>query len=119
MTYTLDAGALIALERGHPRMLDVVRAGRPLSIPATALAQVWRGRRQARLNAFLQLPHVEVVPLGRPEARAVGAMLAISGTSDVVDAHVVLTATLRQRAVVTSDPDDLLRLDPRLELLVV
>lgn len=42
--------------------------------------------------------------------RAVGQLLRDTNTSDVVDAHVVLTA-LRYRAVVfTSDPDELQRL---------
>jgi len=57
------------------------------------------------------------VPLDRVDATAVGRLLAGSGTSDVVDAHVVHCARRRAQQVVTSDPDDLRRLDPTLGLL--
>ncbi len=49
----------------------------------------------------------------------VGRLLAASGTSDVVDAHVVVCARRSAQRVVTSDPDDLARLDPTLEVIVV
>jgi len=37
----------------------------------------------------------------------------------MVDAHVVLCARRTGQQVVTSDPDDLRRLDPRLKLVIV
>ena len=42
--------------------------------------------------------------------RAVGRLLRDTGTSDVVDVHVVLTALRHRAAVLTSDPDNLQRL---------
>jgi 4-hydroxy-3-methylbut-2-en-1-yl diphosphate synthase IspG/GcpE len=51
-----------------------------------------------------------VVPLGESEAHEAGRLLGKSGTADVVDA-VVVTVALRQKAIIlTSDPDELLRL---------
>ena len=41
-----------------------------------------------------------------------------SGTADVVDASVALLARRLRAVVVTSDPDDLRRLDPLVNLVV-
>jgi hypothetical protein len=43
-------------------------------------------------------------------------MLAATGTSDPIDAHVVLLAREREWPVITSDPDDLRALDPTLRI---
>ncbi len=59
------------------------------------------------------------VPLDDPEARAAGALCARTQTADVVDASVVLCARSRDHAVVTSDPQDLRRLDARATLVTV
>jgi hypothetical protein len=121
----LDAGALIAIERGTERAQWLVRAAvardeRRFVVPTGVVAQVWRGGpRQARLAQFLRLPAVEQVGLSAAEARAVGRLLADSGTDDIVDAWVVLCARLRFGRIVTSDPDDLRRLDPTAELVVL
>jgi len=48
-----------------------------------------------------------------------GLLLAKSGTSDVVDAHVALLARRLQATVLTSDPDDLTVLDPTLAFVTV
>lgn len=121
---TLDSGALIAIERGSRDMAAYVklhaRDGRRIVVPAAALAQAWRdGRRQARLASFLASRQCEVVALDEPAARMAGYLCARSGTSDVVDASVVVVARQRGRRVVTSDPDDLRRLDPQLQLVVI
>ncbi|MBK5306741.1 MAG: PIN domain-containing protein [Frankiaceae bacterium] len=121
---TLDAGALIAVERGSRQLASLLgRArirGTAAAVPAAVVAQVWRdGRRQSRLAQFLGSRHCEVVPLDAAAARIAGHLCAISGTSDVVDASVVVVARQRGHRVVTSDPDDLRRLDPRLELVIV
>jgi hypothetical protein len=51
-----------------------------------------------------------IVPLGESEAHEAGRLLGKSRTADVVDA-VVVTVALRQKAVIlTSDPDDIIRL---------
>ena len=75
----LDAGALIAIERGNRRMqalLDEAHvAGAELTIPAGALAQSWRGTpRQARLARLLRLANVKVAPLDEPTAKAAGVL---------------------------------------------
>jgi hypothetical protein len=44
-------------------------------------------------------------------------LLAASGTADVVDAHVVVCARRAGQRVATSDPDDLRRLDPSLDVV--
>jgi hypothetical protein len=48
-----------------------------------------------------------------------GLLLAKSGMSDVVDAHVALLARRLHATVLTSDPDDLTALDPTLTLVTV
>jgi hypothetical protein len=68
------------------------------------VAQVWRdGARQARLASVLM--GVEVHALD--DGRAVGVLLAGSGGSDVVDAHVVFLGAALSQRVLTGDPDDL------------
>lgn len=60
-----------------------------------------------------------VVALDRVDATGVGRLLAVSGTADVVDAHVVLCARRTGQAVATTDPDDLRRLDPTLAVVAL
>jgi len=57
------------------------------------------------------------VVLDEPEARATVALCGAAGTSDVVDAAVVICARARGHAVLTGDPDDLAALDPTLHLI--
>ena len=64
-------------------------------------------------------PQTRVVPLDTRTAFVVGLLLGRRGGSDVVDASVVLCARTHGQGVVTSDPDDLRRLDPDLPLEVV
>jgi predicted nucleic acid-binding protein len=45
--------------------------------------------------------------------------LAASGTRDIVDAHVVVCARRSRQPIVTSDPDDLRRLDPAAVLVPI
>ncbi len=121
---TLDAGALIALERNDRRVLVLLartrETGADVMIPATALAQVVRApARQVRLARLVRQPTTDVVPLGRVDATNVGWLLGASGTSDIVDAHVVICARRSGQQVVTSDPDDLRVLDPNLRLVPV
>lgn len=119
---TLDAGALIGLDRDDRRVIALlVRAQETaarITIPATALAQSVRNpARPARLARLVRQPATDVVPLDRVDATGVGRLLAASGTADVVDAHVVVCARRAGQAVVTSDPEDLRRLDPTLIVL--
>jgi hypothetical protein len=57
--------------------------------------------------------------LDGPDATQVGLLLASSKTNDIADAHVVICAVRRSEPIVTSDPDDLRRLHPTVELIVV
>lgn len=115
---TLDAGALIALDRGDKRMialLDQVVAQRcNFRIPSGVVGQAWRnGRIQVALARFLRGDEVEIVPLDGEMARSCGELCGAAGTADVIDASVVLLAKERGDSIVTSDPDDLRRLDPK------
>jgi predicted nucleic acid-binding protein len=121
---TLDAGGLIALDRNDRRMIVLLaraaEASSRLIIPAGALAQAIREpSRQARLARLIRQPATDVVALDRVDATQIGRLLAASGSSDVVDAHVVVCARRAGHAIVTSDPDDLRRLDPRVELVTL
>ena len=119
---TLDAGGLIALDRNDRRVVVLlVRAretGVRVTIPATALAQAVRWPdRQVRLARLIRQPTTDVVALDRVDATNVGRLLAASGTSDIVDAHVVICARRSEQQIVTSDPDDLRVLDPTVRLV--
>ena len=121
---TMDAGALIAVDRNERRVLVLLararETGSRVTIPASALAQaVRRPERQARLARLLRQPTTDVVPLDRVDATNVGRLLAASGTSDVVDAHVVICARRAHQPAVTSDPDDLRALDPTLRVVTI
>ena len=107
---TLDAGALIAADRGDRRFWAFWKqalASRKY-VPAGALAQAWRGPRSARIA--LLLAACEVIDLDEAGARAAGELCGRAGTADVVDASVVLTAAAVGGMILTSDPGDLERL---------
>ncbi len=90
------------------------------TIPSTALAQAMRNpARQARLSRLIRQPDTDLVKLDGPDATAVGLLLAKTGTSDIVDAHVVVCAKRAGQAIVTSDPKDLFILAPNLKLVLV
>lgn len=121
---TLDAGGLVAFDRDDRRVVVLLaRAGETgarVTIPATALAQAIRQpQRQARLARLVRQPTTDVIPLDRVDATNVGRLLSASATADIVDAHVVICARRAGQQVVTSDPDDLRRLDPRIGLVIV
>lgn len=121
---TLDAGGLIAVDRNDRRIvLLLARAAETrarVTIPASALAQaVRRPERQVRLVRLVRQPTSDVIAVDRVDATNIGRLLAASGTADIVDAHVVVCARRANQRVVTSDPDDLRRLDPMIEVLLV
>lgn len=121
---TLDAGALIAIDRDDRRVTVLLARAREtharITVPATALAQAVRHPdRQARLTRLIRQPTTDVVDLDRVDATNVGRVLAASGSADVVDAHVVICARRAGQRVVTSDPEDLRALDPTLPVLAI
>jgi hypothetical protein len=120
----LDSGALIGFERNDRRVVAIVTRALqhrdPLVVPAGVVAQAWRdGRRQARLARLLGSPVCEIVALDDRTARAVGQLCGVSGTSDIVDASVALAGRRRALRVVTSDPDDIHRVDRQLDVVPI
>lgn len=123
MGITYDTGALLAAERNqrsfwalHRRALE--RGVRP-TVPAGVLGQAWRGGPQAELSRLLKGCRIETLDEAR--SRAAGHACGRTGTSDVIDATVVVGAVARADLVVTSDPDDVARLadglNTRLDIL--
>ena len=112
-TFVLDTGALIALERGDRHLwARLYTADNPsdVRVPTGAIAQAWRGSpRQAPWARALKLS--EEVPLDGQLAREAGALCGQTGTDDVIDASVAVTAAEAARrgevGVVTSDRDDI------------
>ncbi|MFT4010604.1 MAG: hypothetical protein QM655_11250 [Nocardioidaceae bacterium] len=112
MTMLLDAGALIAVERGDAVMWRRLRIATddvaPVITHGGIVGQVWRGGgRQALLARALA--GVSVIPIDVQLGKATGELLAVSSTSDVNDAALALLANPGDQ-VITSDPDDLGRL---------
>lgn len=105
----LDAGALIALERGDRQvraLVKLVDIGGKVIVPASVLAQVWRGgSRSARLA--LTIKPAEVDALDEIRAKEIGVRLAALGAKDITDGHVVCCALDRRAAVATSDRSDI------------
>jgi hypothetical protein len=117
LSLVLDAGALIAVERGDRATAAVIEVARQqqrrVIVPAGVVGQVWRGSaRQARLSRLLNARDVVVEPLTDIGARAAGVLCGSAGAADVIDASVVLTARRYQATVISSDRADLRVLDP-------
>lgn len=108
---TLDAGAFIAYEKRSREITGIVTSAiqrhARLTVSAAVLAQVWR--RNSVAVARL-LPWCLVEDLDEAQAKRIGLLLALAGTSDVVDASVVEGAARRLDTIVTSDPSDIARL---------
>jgi PIN domain len=121
---TFDAGALIGFDRADRLAVALVARARErheaIAVPAGVVGQAWRnGRRQANLARLLASESCEVVPLDDYAARAAGQLCGGAGTVDVIDASVVVCARARGQRIATGDPDDIRRLDPRVELVIV
>ena len=103
-----DTGALIAIERRKPRMLEVWasarRAGRAILVPGAVITEWWRGRTDRR-EAILSA--VTIVPVDDAVGRASGEALAALPRATVVDAIVMAVAARRDAVVYTSDVADL------------
>jgi hypothetical protein len=106
----LDAGPLLGVDRGDrkivARLATARQHGRHLRTNAMVLAQAWRGRgsRQALLVRLLR--SVDVRTIDEHAGRAAGQLLGRSGTSDPIDASIVLLAA-EGDAIMTSDPDEI------------
>lgn len=106
-----DTGALISAEAYPPGKVIAecqlaLLARRPVLLPAVVFAQVWRASpRQHALSRIRQM--CRTIPFTTKTADDVGRLLARSGTSDVVEAAVIIAAVEHNAAVLTSDPKDL------------
>jgi hypothetical protein len=123
-TLTLDTGALIAFDRGGTSMTALVRTalarGGRLVVPSCVIAQAWRdGSRQTRLSRLLKSEVIAFEDLNTARAKAVGELCGRRETSDITDAFVAIIAARHGGFVATSDPDDLLHLNPALVTIAI
>ncbi len=107
---TLDAGALISYERGDARIREILAVGyaRGLvpTIPAIALAEVWRGDpKDARVASLLKACSIE--PVDERVARAAGSLRRATPGAGTIDACMAVGVRRRGDAIATSDPDDM------------
>ncbi|GHE45507.1 hypothetical protein GCM10017771_65930 [Streptomyces capitiformicae] len=106
-----DTGALIAAAKNNQRFLwrhrQVLASGVTVLVPAGVLAQCWDERPSAaRLHAALN--GCSVLPLTEAAAKASGALCRRNGTTDVIDASVVVTSvTYGGAPIVTDDLKDI------------
>jgi hypothetical protein len=107
---TLDAGALIAYERGDERIREILAVayarGMVPTIPAIALAEVWRGdAKDARVARLLKAGSIEVVD--ERLAREAGRLRRSTPGAGTVDACIAVGVNKRGDAIATSDADDM------------
>jgi DNA-binding transcriptional MocR family regulator len=106
----LDAGALVAVDRGDRAMIARLRAaqqhGLDLRSNAMVVAQVRRDRHSRQAGLAQLLRAVDVRAVSPEDGRRAGVLLGVTGTSDAVEATIVLLASPGDR-IVTSDPHDL------------
>lgn len=107
---TLDAGALIAYERGQARIREILTTayarGLIPTIPAIALAEVWRGdAKDARLARLIKASSIETID--ERIARAAGSLRRATEGAGTIDACIAAGVKRRGDAVATSDPEDM------------
>jgi predicted nucleic acid-binding protein len=107
---TLDAGALIAYERGQERIRKILAVsyerGFVPTIPAVALAEVWRGdAKDARVARLLKASSIEI--LDERIARAAGSLRRATHGANAIDACIAVGVRHRGDAIATSDPGDM------------
>ncbi len=102
----LDAGVFILAEQKPARLAALLRRlpDEPLRTNEAVLAQVWRQPvRQVAVGRLADRCTVDKLS----EGKAIGVLLAASGSSDVVDGSVALMGFTFNEPVLTSDPQDL------------
>jgi hypothetical protein len=110
VTVVLDAGALVAVERGDRAVVALLKRERlDGRVPLThggVVGQVWRGGRDRQVHLARLLPAIDVRGLDDTLGRRAGALLRDARQIDVIDAAVVLLARDGDD-ILTSDPSDL------------
>lgn len=110
MTFVLDTGALIALERNDRamwrRMKAAYIAGNAPVSHGGVVGQAWRGRGPRQALLVKALAGTDIRALDEALGRGAGELLALARQSDVIDAALVLIAGDGDH-IVTSDPDDI------------
>ena len=108
MTAVYDTSVLIAADRNDRNVWADHRARLEAGlVPVTTapvVAQASRLPRQAQMRRFLR--DCDAVPFASDKAHRVGALLAVASVTDVVDAHVAVTAARLGGTVITSEPND-------------
>ncbi len=103
----IDAGPLISVDRNRRAlaalMAAALEAGETLRTTEAIVAQAWRAPSQANLEAALAAIEVHGT-FGN--GRHVGELMAKAGTSDPIDAHLVVLARRINETILTSDIDD-------------
>jgi len=113
----IDAGPLIIdANNVNSRLWALIKRaterGDELHTTHPVLAQVWRNLpRQANLARTTRLFEIHSLD----DSVTVGRRLAETGTSDVVDAHLVVIAERIGTFILTTDPADMTKLNARFE----
>ena len=118
----LDAGALIAIEKGDRKVLALCKvasdAGSSVFVPAGVVGQVWRnGAQQVPIARLVGANGTVIESLDLDVAKLAGSCCGHAGTSDVIDATVVIAARRYQAKIVSGDESDLKRLDPGVDVI--
>ncbi len=119
----LDADALIAIEKGDRRVLALCKvasdSGSSVVVPAGVVGQVWRdGARQVSIARLVGASGTVIEPLDLDVGKLAGSYCGYAGTSDVIDATVVIAARHHRAKIVSSDESDLRHLDPGVGVIV-
>jgi hypothetical protein len=121
----LDAGALIALERRSPQLQELIRSARSrrasLVMPAAALAQVVRsGGRQAICGGFWLIPPCGLwVWTTWPRCGSVRSLARPAQVTLWTRPSWCVRVSWGLAPVITSDPQDLRKVDAALPLIVI
>lgn len=106
----LDAGALVAVDRGDRALLARLRVaqqeGLELRSTGVVVSQVWRDPAGRQANLARLLKSVDVKAVDQRLGREGGVLLGRAGTQDAVDASVVAVSSTGDR-ILTSDVGDI------------
>jgi hypothetical protein len=118
--YTLDSGAFIAAEKNSRVFWALWKRAivedATVTVPVGVVAQVWR-KGSVQVARLLQGCEIEDMDIVR--AKTIGLYLGTEGGNDVIDAAVATGALARGDKVITSDPGDIARLDPKRALTIL